>query len=219
MAICLSVLFLAAAPAASLRFWLVWIAFIPLFAVIRSQPLGMAACFGALWGCCFYLFSGYHHPGLAAPCIDVALVACAPCLYVVLSKIFVRYHGYTPLAIALTWIVFELTGAQLGAGRIMPPVEKEIDSIVRVIAGFLGYGFIGFLVAYINAALVSITIEVYLTSGRALQSAFGFGSQPLSISSEVPHFLSYRTIRMKPRAPPMILGKNHHHQRVLIIQH
>jgi hypothetical protein len=207
VAICLSALFLAVAPATSTRFWLVWIAFMPLFIAIRSQPLGIAAFLGALWGCCLCLFAAHYESVSSIPFINFCLITGAPCFYVVLSKTFIRRFGYNPLALALGWIVFEFIYARLGAGRIIFLNNENLGSFFHVFADFLGYGFIGFIIAYVNAVLLSITIRMFIAGDRALLSTINIRSQWQTIFNETRLLCPYHISIIKPRAPPWFFGE------------
>jgi hypothetical protein len=204
MVICLSALLLAASPSSSLRLLPVCMGLISLFAAIRSQPLPLTIILGAWWGCCLYVFSfvcdnSVIPCSLTGACVSIVM----PALCAALGKIFVLRYGYYPLALALGWVVFEFALTRLGTARSIPLSETGINPILCVIADFLGYGFIGFLVAYVNAALVSVAVDFCIDGDRASPFVFRDESFHLLTVNEVFSPIANAITALRPRAPPV----------------
>jgi hypothetical protein len=75
--------------------------------------------------------------------------------------------------------------------------------MVRVVGSFAGYVLVAFLVALVNATLVSVLSEVRLsfTSPRLVPKAAAAIKRFLV--NELPSYLLYLTRASQPRAPPI----------------
>jgi apolipoprotein N-acyltransferase len=203
IAICLIVPFSAAAPDGTTRFWLTWAGLAPLFVAIKSRAGWTTAGLGFLWGGSYYLTHLCQNPVSSISTLTFVIAAGVPGLYVYLGRMFVRRYGYCPLALALGWVACEYAYAFFAADYIIFPGGKELGPILHVVVNFLGYGFIGFLVALINASLLSITDNLWAAGGWLGSPGFVLKIQPYASRDIGIRLCTYHRINWKSRAPPV----------------
>ena len=142
--------------------WLAWIGLIPLFITVRLMTPFRAALWGAVWGTGLYLFfnqlTGQAMSHAILPAVALAAIAAA---YTGLGTVFTRRYGFSPLALALGWIAIELVTHPLGLTRCLVPGVAGDGPLTRLITDIFGYAFVGFIVAYINAVLLSVAWGLY----------------------------------------------------------
>ncbi len=210
----------AAVPAASLivsaylmalaiesphHWWLGWVTLLPLFFAIRIlSPLRALSC-GALWGGSLFLFSlASVDPQIAPTVGSLALLSAIPAVYAYLGARLTRRFGFSPLTLGFGWIGVELALGPLGLKHgLLAGAQGEI-AVLNYMGSFAGYALVAFLVAYVNAWLLSIVTQVHTTTGTSrVFSRSGDGVRPL-VPLEVPCFLFQLLIRpSRPRGPPV----------------
>lgn len=134
---------------------------IPLFLAIRLLSPTKAALGSLVWSAvlCF------HAAATAAPLdgrivYQGILLLSVPTLYVFLGAWYTRRYGFQPLALALGWILVELALYPAGFRQGLLPSCYGNGIAQRAIADFLGYGFVAFVVALINAVAIMLTAQV-----------------------------------------------------------
>lgn len=183
--------------------WAAWVGLVPLFAAIRRLTGREALAGGALWGGAAYFAAiiasrTFIPVSFAAYAVYVVL----PAVYVYFMASFSRRYWHSSLAMALGWIVVELA---VNASGIQPGLitAEHIESpFLRVIADFLGSGFIAFLFAYAGAIVITVVSNlcVYWHSTPTLipqysEAGFIHESQTLALFGR-------RLRPMRPRGPP-----------------
>ncbi len=199
-----SAYFMAVAAASSEHGWLAWISLAPLFIAIWSLPLGRAAISGAIWGTSLYLFSmAVGNPAFSTSFSSFFLLVTISTAYVFLGTLFTRRFGFSPLALALGWICVELALQPMGMQHGLLAASQVGDGLPRLIANFLGYGFVAFLVSFVNALLLWIAgaVACVVTPAHLLirvtdSAAFIAPLEPSYISA-------FYLQPSRPRAPPV----------------
>jgi len=184
--------------------WVGCIALLPLFNAIRVQSPVRAAFDGAIWGLCLFAFATIL--GVTRIPFDLFSGALLPAvlgLYAFLGARITRQVGFSPYLLALCWIGVELALKPLGLRYGLLGGTQSGGFSIELIGGFAGYGLVAFLVAYVNAALLTVLSEVRVSTcaSRVVSSA----AQPrLSVFPiEIPSYLSYLILPSQPRAPPV----------------
>ena len=135
--------------------WFAWFGLLPLFFAIRVLSPVFAALAGAFWGSCFYLFlAAGAVPGLSLTHHSFGLLAIVLMLYTYFGGLLTRWIGFSPMLLALGWIVVELTLKPLGLRQGLLAGTQSTNGFLHWISCLLGYAFVALLVAGVNAWLV-----------------------------------------------------------------
>jgi hypothetical protein len=176
---------------------------IPLFLAIRLLSPCKAALGGLVWSFVLY----FHAVTVASSpdgrfLIQASPLLVIPALYAYGGAYYTRRYGFHPLALAVGWIVVELALYPAGFRQGLLPSCCGDGIVQRAIANFLGYGFVAFAVALVNAVAISLTARLIK------HQACGF--RP-SIIPDIPRFPAVEWIfptdplpatLNRPRAPP-----------------
>lgn len=202
-ALLLSALGMAFAIASPQHWWLGWTALLPMFHAIRVLSPRRAAISGALWGGALFAFcvSLFDTPVPTTLGAGATLVA-APALYAFLGARLTAQIGFSPYLLALGWMGVEFALAPVGLRHGLLASTQDGGVLLSAFGSFTGYVLIAFVVAYINAALLSALHQV----GAAARSARVFvrtGDDPKPIVvDEAFQELLLQVCRARPRAPP-----------------
>lgn len=180
--------------------WLGWVAIVPLFAAIRLLgPLSATGC-GVLWGACVAML---HPVSLAelhswSPLV-MPLVAGA---YTGLGSALTRWIGFSPFVLGVGWMGVELAAVPLGFSGGLASGGLHETAWMDLGGRALGFVVLAFVVAYVNAALLSLAGRMTTSKGRMFSARK---------SSALPAIRSPKWIRVmisgwcdarRPRAPP-----------------
>jgi len=183
--------------------WFAWFGLLPLFFAIRVFSPAIAAFTGAIWGGCFYLFLVVGVvPGLSLTPHSFGLLAIVLMLYAYFGGLLTRRVGFSPMLLALGWIVVELTLKPLGLHQGLLAGTQSTNGFLYWISYLLGYAFVALLVAGINAWLVLLLSSACLRLPPPTIPA-GFPNAeryPLSQTFLHPQFLPL--CEVYPRPPP-----------------
>jgi apolipoprotein N-acyltransferase len=186
--------------------WLVWFSLVPLFLVIRLWRPRAAAFAGLLWGVSLYAFS-FAHPA-STVCSGVTtflLLATIPAAYMYLGAWLTRRVGFNPFVLGVAWMGVELAlgPAGLRIGLLAGPAGE--GTLLEWLGRAFGYVLIAFLIAVVNASLVSVLSGACLT----LPQLSRWISLPDTGASILPRrfvFLPFLAVLpARPRAPPTAL--------------
>jgi len=183
--------------------WLAWVSLLPLFLVIRVlAPLRALLC-GALWGACLGAFA----PDRPIDCSSVhslALLGAVPAAYAYLGALLTRRVGFSPLVLAFGWVgvEFALQPLHLRCGLLAGTQGDGV--LVLWVGSLLGYVFVAFLVAYVNALLLALLIEVRFNASapRCCPRSDNLKGRPEPGSFWCLSALALRAAQ--PRAPPSL---------------
>ena len=147
----------------STYWWLGWVTLVPLFLAIRLlRPMGALAA-GAVWGSALYFLSSTLG-STAIPQTPVALVLLTviPALYTCLGCIVTARKGFHPFLLGLGWAGVELALQPLALRNGLLPAAMGNSAWVLTLGKMGGYILVAFLVAFVNAAILSILSGVRL---------------------------------------------------------
>ena len=194
---------MAVALASPAYWWLGWVTLLPLFLSIRLlQPSAAAAC-GAFWGASLYVVS--HVVGDATiphTIYSLALLTAVPAIYTCVGAIVTLRKGFHPLLLGLGWAGVELALHPLALRHGLLAATQGNSLWFVAIGKMGGYVLVAFLVAVVNAALLSLLSGVRLAIPRPRVVA-----APPDTSSLLPLLedlvFSFRFLEpIQPRPPP-----------------
>ncbi|UCE61324.1 MAG: hypothetical protein JSU63_06165 [Phycisphaerales bacterium] len=183
--------------------WLGWLSLLPLFVAIRVSLPRTAFLCGGLWGACLWAFSLADNSlaSFATPA-SFALLTTVPAIYAYLGAWLTRWIGYSPFVLGFGWMGVELAFAPVGLDRGLLGVLGGDGTVVSWIGNSFGYVLVAFLVALVNASLVSILSGVRLaTASRDERSLPGNNGARL-LPQTLFCFSRFALRPSQPRAPP-----------------
>jgi apolipoprotein N-acyltransferase len=186
------------------RVWLGWITLLPLFYAIRVLPPARAMISGAFWGVCLFASSvAFARTEIAPSFSSFALLSLIPGAYGYFGAALTRRIGFSPYLLALGWIGVEFAIRPLGLNYGLLAGTQGDGFMIRVVGSFAGYVLVAFLVALVNATLVSVLSEVRLsfTSPRLVPKTAVTVKKLLV--NELPSYLLHLIRASQPRAPPI----------------
>ncbi len=180
--------------------WLAWFTLIPLFYAIRVLAPWRALLAGAFWGLSLGVFGGA--PSFTSSIPTLALLAAVPGLYAFAGSFVTRRAGFSPLLLGLGWIGVELALQPLGLRNGLLAGTQGQGLIVRTMGYLAGYVVVAFIVAYVNALLLSMLSDACTPNGWPRVLPRSTRSPGRLIPSELPAFLLHLFSPSRPRAPP-----------------
>jgi len=182
---------------------LAWLALLPLFHVIRTcSPLRAMLC-GAVWGGCLGVLIANTTERVAADSIIwFAIVAGVPAVYAYLCARLSRWIGFDPFVLAVAWMGVELSFARLGLRQGLLAATQSEGTFWAWMGHGLGYVLVAFVVAAVNASLISVLSAVRLRvprpAGQVSLPNPGASHSPLAFFR--PSLFAFHP--SQPRAPP-----------------
>ena len=184
--------------------WLGWVTLLPLFYAIRVLSPVRALISGAFWGACLFLASVAFARTEIAPTLGAfTLLSLIPGAYCYFGAALTRRIGFSPYLLALGWIGVELAIRPLGLRYGLLAGTQGDSMVVRVVGSFAGYVLVAFLVAYFNAALLSVLHDVRMSLAIPRWVARSSGPSRRLIPADVPCDLTRFLHILQPRAPPV----------------
>ena len=114
-----------------------------------------------------------------------------------------RRVGFSPYLMALGWIGVELALRPLGLHHgLLAGTQADGGFVIRAIGSFSGYVVVAFLVAYINASLLSVLSEVRVSLSTPRLVASSAEPRRLVVPVDLICRLSRFPCISQPRAPP-----------------
>ncbi len=189
------------------RVWLRWSAFgglLPLFVAIRVLRPGRAMLAGALWGFTLYVFSAaVFDTGVSDALSSFALLAAIPAIYAYLAAKLTRWIGFSPFVLGVTWMGMELAFEPLGLHNGLLAGTQADGTLIHWIGGALGYVLVAFVVALVNAALVSVLSRVRVCAGSPGYLPGSAGCRTRLVPQTFSCFPLFAIPVSQPRAPPV----------------
>ena len=193
----------AAAGSSAGPSWIAWVSLVPIFITIRYASPKIALLYGALWGFCLYLFSSASDGAAVTASIkSLGLLAAVPAIYAYWGARLTRRIGYAPLVLAVGWVIVELALEPLTLRDGLLAASQTDGGLMRLVGGVLGYVFIGFIIAFVNAQILSLVGFVNVQFGF-------FTAEPVApsrfflINTEIEtRHQFFNLYSLTPRAPP-----------------
>ncbi len=130
-----------------------------MFLSIRVCRPAFAALAGGLWGLSLYLFSAVGADPVITPSAwSLALLTAVPAVYAWTGGWITRWSAYSPLALGVGWVALELALQPLGLRQGLLGTTRAHAGVMHWLTPVLGYAFVSFLVAFVNASLVSALV-------------------------------------------------------------
>lgn len=166
LSLCASGYLMAVAVGTPGHSWLAWTSLLPVFVAIRLLTPVQAAVCGALWGASLYTCS--FAAGTLSPAVHyLVLLAGIPAIYSFAGARLTRWIGFSPLLLGLGWIGVELMLQPLPWRYGLLAGTQADGLLVNLVGKLLGYVFVGFLVAYVNALLLTVLSDARLPIPQA----------------------------------------------------
>jgi len=198
-----SALLTAVAASSADYSWLAWFSLLPLFLAIRVLSPAAAALTGALWGGCFYLFLIVGAaPGLSITPASFTLLVIVLMLYAYLVGRLTRRIGFSPMLLALGWILVELTLKPLGLHQGLLAGTQNTNGFLHWISHILGYAFVASLVVGVNAWLVLLNNSARLRFPPLTIPISLPNSGQCPLSQTFMHIQLFSLSKLYPRPPP-----------------
>ena len=212
-ALALSLIVSAALVALSLaspeHAWLRWSAFgglLPLFVAIRVLRPGHAMLCGALWGLSLYVFCvAAFDTGVSDALSSLALLTAIPAIYAYLAAKLTRWIGFSPFVLGVSWMGVELAFQPLGLHTGLLASTQADGTLIHWVGGALGYVLVAFVVAYVNAALLSALHAGRLKLPRPAYRSISTHCGTLLVPQTFSCFPLFTIRPSQPRAPPIRL--------------
>jgi len=181
-----------------------WLALLPLFYAIRKcSPVRAMLC-GGLWGACVGILTlAATGPVSGTYVWSFAILTAVPAFYAYLCARLTRWIGFDPFVLAVGWMGVELCFAPLGLRQGLLAATQSDSTFWPWMAQGFGYVLVAFVVAVVNASLVSVLSAVRLEIPRP---AHCVSSPDLGASHSPLEFLRPSLFAFhpsQPRAPPI----------------
>lgn len=185
------------------RVWLGWVTLLPLFFAIRVLSPARAMASGAFWGACLFIFSvAFANTAISPTPGSFILLALIPAIYAYLGAALTRRVGFSPYLMALGWIGVEFALRPLGLHCGLLAGTQGDGFVIRAVGSFAGYVLVAFLVAWVNATLVSVLSEVRLSFNAPRLVRKASAAERRFFVRELPSYLLHLIRAAQPRAPP-----------------
>ena len=140
---------------------------------------------------------------IAPSAASLVLLCAVPALYTFLGARLTRQVGFSPYLLALGWVGVELALRPLGLRYGLLAATQGDGWIIRLVGSLAGYALVAFVVAYVNAVLLSVLSRVPVTTAgqrfvRGLSPSVG-----RRFVTEGLHGLFHLIRPAQPRAPPL----------------
>lgn len=185
------------------HWWLGWVALLPLFASIRVLSPIRALLAGGLWGLSLFVSAVTVTNAAIVPSVtSFALLCLVPSLYTFLGARLTRQVGFSPYLLALGWVGVELALRPLGLRHGLLAATQGDGWIIRLVGSLAGYALVAFVVAYVNAVLLSVLSRVPVSAAGQRFVRGPSSSMGRRFVLEGWHGLFHLIRPAQPRAPP-----------------
>jgi apolipoprotein N-acyltransferase len=184
--------------------WLSWAALLPLLFVVRLCRPTSAMLAGGVWGASMFLLSGVFSEGsIASSAGSLIVFVAVPACYALLGARLTRRIGFSPLVLGVGWmgVEFALESIETHIG-VLVGMQAE-GSLAQWIANAFGYVLVAFLVAYVNASLLSTLSCVRLVIPGPRPAAVSDDGAARLVPQTFPCFPTFAIPVSQPRAPPI----------------
>ncbi|UCG33975.1 MAG: hypothetical protein JSU68_04925 [Phycisphaerales bacterium] len=184
--------------------WLCWVGLLPVFLAIRIVRPGAAMMAGGLWGGSLFVTLAFLGDGIPLTLRSLGLMVVIPALYCGSGVCVTRRVGFNPLVLGLGWVGVELALGWLGLCRGLLTGAGSQGPVIAVAGRVLGYACAAFLIAYLNALLVSLAADLRLTGSEPREVAAGDDGRALGLLDDSAWCPIPIICSMQPRAPPRV---------------
>ncbi len=183
--------------------WCSWFSLVPLFIVIRLCRPVCAMAGGALWGLLLYAFLiAQPDPACSLSISSLPLLAAIPAIYAFAGARLTRSIGFSPFVLGVAWMGVELAFQPLGLHNGLLGQAEGDTTLMHWIGGALGYVLVAFIVAYVNACLLSALSRVRVAVPRPRPAAGSDTNGARLAPQTFSCFPLFAIPQLQPRAPP-----------------
>lgn len=203
LSLAISAILMALAIEVPEHFWLGWITLLPLLQIARVCSPGVAFGAGSFWGASLFVASaamGSNNIDLSTA--SLAILVLGPALYSSFGAWLTRRVGFSPYLMALGWVGVELCLRPVGLEHGLLAGTQGDGMLIRVAGSFAGYFLVAFIVAYINASLLSVIHKVTGSCSNLRRVSTASGRMSRFVLLETPFVPSRVLCVSQPRAPP-----------------
>lgn len=205
LSLAVSAIFMALAIEAPEHFWLGWITLLPLMQSARVLSPAAALGAGALWGgCVFSAAAVMGSRSIELTASSLAILTMGPSLYAAFGAWLTRRVGFSPYLMALGWVGVEFCLRPVGLDHGLLAGTQGDGMLLRVAGSFAGYFLVAFVVAYINASLLSVLHQVTGSCSSLVRESTASGLVGRLFVVDVPYIPSRVLCVSQPRAPPAL---------------
>lgn len=192
--------------------WARWVSLMPLLLCIRILgPIQAMGC-GALWGSSLFLFSvtAFDTP-IMPTWRSLLLLAAIPGVYGYVGGLITRGFGFCAISLAIGWMGVEyalqpLALHQFGLTGLLQETRPS-GQYVHLVQSLLGYAWVSFFIAYVNAALLSVLAHVCKVDAGSRLVKRAAGSLRRLFPQDVGDALGHQLLRsLQARAPPLAVS-------------
>jgi len=195
---------MSVALSSSRYWWLGCVTLIPLFLAIRVLSPAMASLAGAHWGASLFVACATLGAApFAEPLQSLGLLVIVPALYAAAASVVTRRNGFHPLLLALGWAGVEFALKPLALHHGLLAGTQGDGWFVRAAGQMGGYVFVAFLLAGVNAVLLSVLSGVRVSAPRPLVLKAAIDSGMRLIFRDFVLLVRHFIRPSQPRAPPL----------------
>ena len=139
------------------------LALLPLFLVIRSFSSVRVAVLSGFWGATYcWMLLAWGPASLELTWSAALALILLPALFAFATRQVVSRYGCFEIILPFAWVLLNLASHAIGVRAGLLSGSVVADSLFAGIAGFGGWAFLAFLLAAINALLLSVVSELKL---------------------------------------------------------
>jgi apolipoprotein N-acyltransferase len=185
------------------HWWLGWITLLPVFQAIRTLTPLRAALGCGLWGASLFAFCvGLFETAIPGTPGAFAALTLVPAAYGFVGARVTRRVGFSPYLLALGWMGVELALDPVGLRHGLLAATQGNGLLLGAFGSFTGFVLVAFVVAYVNASLLSALHTVHRAIAQSRMAVRGSDvCKPLAFE-EAFFYLIHLICRAQPRAPP-----------------
>lgn len=184
--------------------WLGWFALVPIFFMIRLWRPVHALLGGAIWGASLFAFSNGSFQ--EAPVSDLArflLLTAAPAIYCGSAAWLSRRIGFSPFVLGVGWMGVELALGQAGLRTGLLGLAAGQGGVLHWLGKMLGWVFVCFLFALLNAWVVVVLSRVRLGAAEHHRPISSADHIPLLFAQTFKGYPLFSVPASQPRGPPL----------------
>lgn len=183
--------------------WLAWGTLLPLFFSIRVLSPRRAMAAGVFWGLGLFVFSAFSQNGFVeATARSLALLTLIPGVYSLVLAAITRRVGFSPLLLGLGWVGVELALRPLALHHGLLAGTQGDGLFIHTLGQLAGFVLVAFVVAYVNASMLSMLRDVCVTGEPTRFAARSTSRYAWRHPTESTSFLIHIPLLTRPRAPP-----------------
>ena len=184
--------------------WLGWFALVPIFFMIRLWRPTHALLGGAIWGACLFAFSsGSFQEAPVSALARFLRSTAAPAIYCGSAAWLSRRIGFSPFVLGVGWMGVEFALVQAGFRTGLLGLAAGGGGVLHWLGEILGWIFVCFLFALLNAWVVVGLGRVRLCAGPRRARTSITDSISYFASQTFAGFPLFSVPASQPRAPPL----------------